>query len=89
MGISARLHGLCGVRAGQGAKVGQADNDGANALMWASVNGHVACVQYLGGQGGEVGQATNDGWTAVMWASECGHIACLSTWWDRGRCGAS
>ena len=48
-------------------------NNGATALMAASINGHKEIVQLLLAKRADVNAKTDDGETALMFASQYGH----------------
>ncbi|MBU2625027.1 MAG: ankyrin repeat domain-containing protein [candidate division Zixibacteria bacterium] len=75
---SAKTGDLAGVKnaIARGADVALADKDGATAMTWATINGHLPVVQYLAENGADVnGRDTQWGQTVLMYACWSGHIA--------------
>jgi ankyrin repeat protein len=54
------------------------------ALMCASWNGHIECLQLLIDAGANVNMQNIDGNTALIWASRNSHIECLQLLVDAG-----
>ncbi|KAL5500125.1 hypothetical protein EMCRGX_G011629 [Ephydatia muelleri] len=58
--------------------------DGWTPLMWASLGGHVTCVQLLVDRGAQINHQDEDRWTALMKASATGQVKCVKVLLDRG-----
>jgi ankyrin repeat protein len=57
----------------KGADVGEKDQDGATALMWAAYHGYPEITKILIKAGADVGEKDQDGITALMGAADQGH----------------
>jgi ankyrin repeat protein len=57
----------------KGADVGEKDQDGATALMWAAYHGYPEITKILIKAGADVNAKDQDGITALMGAAEQGH----------------
>ena len=47
-------------------------------LIYASIYGHIDCVNALIAAGASIDQTDNNGWTALMFTSKQGHINCVN-----------
>jgi len=60
------------------ADVNQRDNQGVDALMWASAAGHCNIIELLTSRGADINARDNAGWTAIAYATTHDkHPACL------------